>query len=155
MPIPKYDEMYRAVLDCLADGKAYDSREVKDAVARRFALSEQEQAELLPSGKKRLFADRIAWTSTYLKKAGLMQKPTRGVWQITPAGQEVLREDPPKIDNVYLNALPRFANLSLPWEREWPVLRPRWCLANRRRIFWTRRFCRSTPHWQRTCAMRS
>ena len=114
MSIPKYDEMYRAVLDCLADGKAYDARDVKDAVARRFALSEQEQVELLPSGKKRLFADRIAWTSTYLKKAGLMQKPTRGVWQITPAGQEVLREDPPRIDNVYLQRFASFREFVSP-----------------------------------------
>lgn len=31
MPIPKYDEMYRAFLDCLADGQLHKSKEVKDA----------------------------------------------------------------------------------------------------------------------------
>ena len=33
MPISKYDEMYRAFLDCLADGQLHKSKEVKDAVA--------------------------------------------------------------------------------------------------------------------------
>ena len=27
MPIPKYDEMYRAFLDCLADGQTHRSKE--------------------------------------------------------------------------------------------------------------------------------
>lgn len=43
-----------------------------------------------------------------------MQKPTRGVWQITPAGQEVLREDPPKIDNVYLQRFASFREFVSP-----------------------------------------
>ena len=36
MPIPKYDEMYRAFLDCLADGQLHRSKEVKDTVAGVF-----------------------------------------------------------------------------------------------------------------------
>ena len=70
MPIPKYDEMYLAFLECLADGQTHKSKEVKDAVADIFAVSEKERAELLPSGKQRLFDNRIGWTCTYLKKAG-------------------------------------------------------------------------------------
>jgi len=45
MPIPKYDEMYRAFLDCLADGQLHKSKEVKDAVAGVFSVSEKERAE--------------------------------------------------------------------------------------------------------------
>ena len=52
MPIPKYDEMYRAFLDCLADGQLHKSKEVKDAVAGVFSVSEKERAEMLPSGKQ-------------------------------------------------------------------------------------------------------
>ena len=46
MPIPKYDEMYRAFLDCLADGQLHKSKEVKDAVAGVFSVSEKERAEI-------------------------------------------------------------------------------------------------------------
>ena len=59
MPIPKYDEMYRAFLDCLADGQLHRSREVKDTVAGVFSVSEKERAEMLPSGKQQLFDNRI------------------------------------------------------------------------------------------------
>ena len=78
MPIPKYDEMYRAFLDCLADGQLHKSKEVKDAVAGVFSVSEKERAEMLPSGKQQLFDNRIGWTRTYLKKAGIVQSPAAG-----------------------------------------------------------------------------
>ena len=48
MPIPKYDEMYRAFLNCLADGQLHRSKEVKDTVADAFSISEKERVELLP-----------------------------------------------------------------------------------------------------------
>lgn len=50
MTIPKYDEMYRAFLDCLTDGQPHKSKEVKDAIAEVFHLSDEERAVLLPSG---------------------------------------------------------------------------------------------------------
>ena len=102
MSIPKYDEMYRAFLDCLADGQPHRSKEVKDTVAGVFSVSEKERAEMLPSGKQQLFDNRIGWTRTYLKKAGLVQSPSRGVYVITSAGKQVLNENPPHIDNLYL-----------------------------------------------------
>ena len=71
MPIPKYDEMYRAFLDCLADGQLHSSKEVKDTVACVFSVSEKERTELLPSGKQQLFDNRIGWTRTYLKRRAL------------------------------------------------------------------------------------
>ena len=77
MPIPKYDEMYLAFLECLADGQPHKSKEVKDAVAGVFSISEKERAEMLPSGKQQLFDNRIGWTRTYLKKAGRAKPVTR------------------------------------------------------------------------------
>ena len=108
MPIPKYDEMYRAFLDCLADGQLHRSKEVKDTVAGVFSVSKKERAEMLPSGKQPLFDNRIGWTRTYLKKAGLVQSPSRGIYVITPAGKQVLNENPHKIDNLYLQRFESF-----------------------------------------------
>lgn len=115
MPIPKYDEMYRALLNCLADGQPHKSKEVKDAVARFFSVSEKERAELLPSGKP-LFDNRIGWTKTYLKKAGLVESPSRGVFVITPAGRQVLNENPHEIDNLYLQRFESFRKFISPDE---------------------------------------
>ena len=114
MSIPKYDEMYRAFLNCLADGQAHKSKEVKDLVASVFSISEKERAEMLPSGKQQLFDNRIGWTRTYLKKAGLIQSPSRGVYIITPTGQQVLAENPPQIDNVYLQRFESFRQFISP-----------------------------------------
>ena len=114
MPIPKYDEMYRAFLNCLADGQLHRSKEVKDTVAGAFSISEKERVELLPSGKQQLFDNRIGWTRTYLKKAGLVQSPSRGVYMITPAGRQVLNENPPQIDNLYLQRFESFRQFISP-----------------------------------------
>lgn len=108
MAIPKYDEMYRAFLDCLADGKEHKTSELKDVVATIFHVSNREREELLPSGRQPVFDNRIGWTRTYLKKAGLVQSTSRGVYMITPEGQKVLAENPPKIDNIYLQRFESF-----------------------------------------------
>ena len=94
MTIPKYDEMYRAFLDCLTDGQPHKSKEVKDTIAEVFHLSDEERAVLLPSGSGPVFDGRVGWTRTYLKKAGLIQSPSRGVFVLTPAGKQVLSENP-------------------------------------------------------------
>ena len=114
MPIPKYYEMYRAFLDCLADGQQHKSKEVKDVVAGVFSVSEKERTELLPSGKQQLFDNRIGWTRTYLKKAGLVQSPSRGVYVITPVGRQVLDENPPQIDNLFLQRFESFRKFISP-----------------------------------------
>lgn len=114
MSIPKYDEMYRAFLDCLADGQAHKSKEVKDIVAGVFDISAIEREEMLPSGKQPLFDNRIGWTRTYLKKAGLIQSPSRGVYIITPIGLQVLAENPQKIDNLYLQRFESFREFLSP-----------------------------------------
>ena len=114
MSIPKYDEMYRAFLDCLADGQAHKSKEVKDIVAGVFDISAKEREEMLPSGKQPLFDNRIGWTRTYLKKAGLIQSPSRGVYIITPIGLQVLAENPQKIDNLYLQRFESFREFLSP-----------------------------------------
>ena len=114
MAIPKYDEMYRAFLDCLADGQPHKSKEVKDVIAQTFCLSDKDRSELLPSGSGPLFDGRVGWTKTYLKKAGLIQSPSRGVYVLTPAGQQVLNENPCLIDNQYLQRFESFRKFIFP-----------------------------------------
>lgn len=116
--LASYDEMYRAFLDCLADGQLHRSREVKDKVAWVFSVSEKERAEMLPSGKQQLFDNRIGWTRTYLKKAGLVQSPSRGIYVITPVGRQVLNENPPQIDNLYLQRFESFRKFISPNNNE-------------------------------------
>jgi len=101
MPIPRFDEIMLPLLNHIRDGREYHMREVIDSLAQHFGLTDEERRALLPSGQP-IFGNRVGWARTYLKKAGLLQSPRRGVIQITEAGKSVLEENPPYIGVDYL-----------------------------------------------------
>lgn len=49
MAIPKYNEMYREFLQCLADQKPHSSKDLKDFIANRLSVSAEERQTLLPT----------------------------------------------------------------------------------------------------------
>ena len=102
MAIPKYDEMYLVFLNCLADMMPHKSKEVRDTIATNLSVSDSERQEMLPSGRQAIFDNRVGWTRTYLKKAGLLTSPSRGVYQLTEQGKQVLDSNPDTIDNSFL-----------------------------------------------------
>lgn len=109
MPIPDYQDCMLPLLELLADGKDYTLRAVVTALADRFGLTEDERMEMLPSGQQAVIANRVAWAKTYLKKAGLLAQPSRGVVRISEAGRAVLAKKPGRIDNAFLRQYPTFA----------------------------------------------
>lgn len=40
---------------------------------------------------------RLAWSRTYLKKYGILENSSRGVWALTPQGRQVDRVNPNKV----------------------------------------------------------
>ena len=112
--IPKYFEMHKPILQCLADGGDHTLKELKSGVVKAFHLSEEDLAQLLPSGRQTYFANRVGWARTYLKKAGLIESPSKGVFRITPEGLRVLQEDPIVIDNAYLMRYDSFRAFTAP-----------------------------------------
>ncbi len=106
--IPDYQSCMRPALAHLADGQLHRSREVKDALADEFGLSEAERAELLPSGRQRVIDNRVGWALTYLSQAGLVNRPARGQVQITPSGQKVLASHAERIDLKVLEQFPSY-----------------------------------------------
>lgn len=91
MAIPKYFEMYRAFLECLEDGKIHTIKEIKTYVIQNFSLSDEELAEMLPSGKQSVFDNRLSWCKTYLKKANLITSPARAQVIITDIGKKLVK----------------------------------------------------------------
>lgn len=59
-------------------------KEMAALLAERFQLTEEELAELLGSGQQTVFSNRIAWAKTHMKKAGLVEYPSRGQVRLTP-----------------------------------------------------------------------
>lgn len=90
MALPKYNELYNPFLEALRDGQTYTLKKVRDLVAKNLHLSAEDLAEQLSNQRQSLYANRMAWANTYLKKAGMVEAPRRGLCRITPAGQQLL-----------------------------------------------------------------
>lgn len=108
MAIPKYDEMYGALLECLADMQPHKSKDIKNAIASSLHVTPEERQILLSSGRQRLFDNRVAWASSYLSKAELIERPVRGTYQLTARGKQVLDSHPPVLDNTFLKQFESF-----------------------------------------------
>lgn len=108
MAIPDYETLMLPLLSKLAGGETFVLKEVMAELANVFELTPDERAQLLPSGGTLTFASRVGWAKTYLKKAGLVQQPKRGLVQITDQGRSVLARKPTRIDAKFLEQFPAF-----------------------------------------------
>lgn len=105
MTIPSYDKFYPVILECLSDGKEHSKKDIFDYVAKATKLTEEDIAEMLPSGPK--YKGRIGWGITYLKMACLAESPRRAVFKITDRGKKALKSGK-EIDNKYLEQFSEF-----------------------------------------------
>ncbi len=94
MPIPDYQSLMLPLLRFASDGKERRFREAIEGLAAEFSLSDDERAELLPSGSQPVFDNRVGWAKTYLKQAGLLASPKRGIFHITVPGVALLAKNP-------------------------------------------------------------
>ena len=109
MPIPDFQTVMRPLLARVQDGQEHRNRDLVDALAAEFNLTDVERKELLPSGQQEVFANRCGWAKTYLKIAGLVESTARGVFRITERGKAVLQANPARIDLKVLRAEPAYA----------------------------------------------
>jgi restriction system protein len=105
--IPDYQSIMLPMLRVVADGHEHKYRDLIDALANVFALSEDERREPLASGQS-IFDNRVGWAKTYLKKAGLLDNPKRATIVITELGRQTLAKNPERIDAKYLRQFPAF-----------------------------------------------
>jgi restriction system protein len=108
MPIPDFQSIMLPLLKILADGKVYKYREILEALAREFQVTEAERKEMVPSGQQEIFDNRVGWAKTYLKKAGLIDSPQRATFVISEKGKEILSQNPARIDAKFLRQFPEF-----------------------------------------------
>ena len=108
MTIPTYDQLMLPLLKLAGAGLASNLPTAEKLLAEEFKLSDEERALLLPSGQQGALRNRTGWASFYLMKAGLLVKPKRGYFEITPRGRDVLKSPPHSIDKVFLSKFPEF-----------------------------------------------
>lgn len=91
--LPRFHELFAPVLDVLRSAEVMQVRDIVSAVSERLGLTPAQRAEVIPSGQRRL-DNRVTWALSYLFHASAVQKPRRGVFQITDRGRELLDAHP-------------------------------------------------------------
>lgn len=91
-----FDQMMNPVLQALIQlGGSGNIEEINEKVADSQQIS-TEQLEILHNSEKgglTEFEYRLMWTRTYLKKYGLIENSTRGIWSLTKKGNEIKSVD--------------------------------------------------------------
>lgn len=104
MPIPKHNELRVPVLEYLKNNGASTSKNMVNPLSQILRLTEEEINQLYASGNGPIFKDRISWALTYLGLSGLVTKLSRGIYEISPKGIEILKT-PNEIDNYIDNKM--------------------------------------------------
>jgi restriction system protein len=102
MAVPDYQSLLLPLLKLAGAGLADTLIKAENILADQFALSAEDRAARLPSGQQTVLRNRAGWASFYLKHAGLIEKPRRGIFLITNRGREVLASNPSSMDVNYL-----------------------------------------------------
>jgi len=108
MAVPDFQSVMLPFLETLQDGQERTMRELTEALAGHFKLTEEQLQEHLPSGPQSLFYNRVAWAKTHLKNAGLIDNPVRGKVSISEAGRKVLLQKPATINCKFLKQFPSY-----------------------------------------------
>lgn len=106
--IPDYQTIMLPLLKMTSDKKEHKINDLVDKLAEQFKLTDEERKELLPSGQTFIFGSRVGWARTYLKKAGLLDAPKRGIALITKRGLDILKTNPKGINVTILKQFPEF-----------------------------------------------
>lgn len=93
MAIPSFRSFLRPVLEVMSshDEVVNPRAKLVPIIQQKMGFSAEEAAEKLESGGFRL-QNRVGWALTYLKKAGLVTFPKRGVAKISQEGRNFLKE---------------------------------------------------------------
>lgn len=107
MALPKYNDLYRVLLTVLQDGQQHSMKDVRNSIAQMLHLTEKDISETLSNGST-VYAGRVGWAKTYLKKAEMIESSQRGYISITSAGRALLASNEPITNAVLAKLSPAF-----------------------------------------------
>lgn len=90
MNLPKYHEIMPHALSYFAEHGAQKWRSSEAWLARAMNVSDEGMQLEYESGNGKVFLDRISWALSALTATGLLERPSRGVYQITDEGKTFL-----------------------------------------------------------------
>lgn len=105
MALPTQTDAFYITLEMFSDGLPHTRKEIFDKAISAISLSDEEVKEKTKSGTP-IYASRLGWGISYLERAGMLKKVRRGVYEITPRGEQALQDGVDGKEFLYkLNAL--------------------------------------------------
>lgn len=102
--MPTWEGFTVPVLTVLSDGVTRTLRELRRDVADAVGLTAEQRAETMSSGQPRS-ENRIGWAASFLNRVDALRRPSRGKYEITQFGRELLRQHPDGITENDLKAV--------------------------------------------------
>ena len=92
MTIPKQNQFNHAILE-IADGRreVLSYKNFIEVLTERFSLNDRDLQELIKDGRQTVVYNFTVWAAGDLKRAGLLDSPRAGRFQINLKGREYLR----------------------------------------------------------------
>ncbi|MCB5714245.1 restriction endonuclease [Lactonifactor longoviformis] len=88
--IPAYNDMMQELFQAIKElGGSGTIKEIDDKTIEILGLSPDILAVMHGDSSKSEVEYRLAWTRTYMKKVGILENSTRGVWALTTSGREL------------------------------------------------------------------
>jgi restriction system protein len=105
MSKPTYQDLYHLLLKHGQTAKSAD--DYLALVAKDLNFSEDDLSERYPSGEA-IIRNRVRWAIHYLRRANLLDKPSRGQYVITERGKEFIKTHTGPFNNSDLAQFPEF-----------------------------------------------
>ena len=102
--MPTWEGFMVPCLEALRDGSVQSRRDINGLVSEVVGLKDDQRAVVLSSGQP-MYANRIGWALSQLTRVGALSRPSRGLYQLTEAGRQVLAQFPDGITERELDAL--------------------------------------------------
>ncbi|MGC9424147.1 restriction endonuclease [Vibrio sp.] len=118
--IPTFDKLMNPVIHALKQLGGSGTIEEINNKATEIAELTDEQLEVLHDPEKGSQTEveyRLAWTRTYLKKYGVLENSSRGVWALTPKGRQMDQVNPQVVRRFVQNQQKQ-AKIAVPDEPE-------------------------------------
>jgi hypothetical protein len=87
MAVPDFQTIMGPMVAMLGDRQEHSVTELRARLADHFSLTPEDLAAEIPSGRAKLFANRVGWATTHLYRSGVIERPKRSVYRITPRGE--------------------------------------------------------------------
>lgn len=98
LEVPAYNDMMCELFQAMKElGGSGTIREIDDKTIEILDLASDVQEIMHGNSSKTEVEYRLAWTRTYMKKVGILENSSRGVWSLTTKGRELEKINPEEI----------------------------------------------------------